>query len=181
MGKIAEKFCDTIYLTDDNPRNENPKMIRKEIKKGIKYKTINEISDRKLAIKTAIINLKCSEILLIAGKGHETTQIYKNKVRFFSDKEIILSSIEYKNKFLSNNLKLNIIKESSKSNLSFKNLKIRKVIINSKEVNKDDIFFTIKGKKNDTYRYLDEVFKKRLLLQLLINSQKNHLEQNKLK
>ena len=41
-------------------------MIRKEIKKGIRYKTINEISDRKLAIKTAIINLKCSEILLVA-------------------------------------------------------------------------------------------------------------------
>ena len=88
-------------------------------------------------------------------------QTYKNKVRFFSDKEIILSSIKYKNKFLSNNIKLNIIKESSNSNLSFKNLKIRKVIINSKEVNKDDIFFTIKGKKNDAHNYLDEVFKKK--------------------
>ncbi len=181
MGKIAEKFCDTIYLTDDNPRNENPKMIRKEIKKGIRYKTINEISDRKLAIKTAILNLKCSEILLVAGKGHETTQIYKNKVRFFSDKEIILSSIKYKNKFLSNNIKLNIIKESSNSNLSFKNLKIRKVIINSKEVNKDDIFFTIKGKKNDAHNYLDEVFKKKASIAIVNKFSKKSIKTKQIK
>ena len=38
MGKIADKYCDKIYLTDDNPRNENPNLIRKEIKKGIKKK-----------------------------------------------------------------------------------------------------------------------------------------------
>ena len=38
MGKIADQYCDKIYLTDDNPRNENPNLIRKEIKKGIKKK-----------------------------------------------------------------------------------------------------------------------------------------------
>ena len=83
MGKIASSYCDNIYLTDDNPRNENANSIRKEIKKGIKNKKIIEIPDRKKAIKKAIFNLKSSEILLVAGKGHEMTQTYKNKVRFF--------------------------------------------------------------------------------------------------
>ena len=40
MGKIAGKYCDTIYLTDDNPRTENPKLIRSQIKKGLKQKKI---------------------------------------------------------------------------------------------------------------------------------------------
>ena len=85
--------------------------------------------------------------MLVAGKGHERTQTYKNKVRFFSDKQIILSSIKYKNKNLYKNIKLNIIKEISNSKLSFKNLNLNKAVINSKEVSKNDIFFTIKGKK----------------------------------
>ena len=122
MGKIANIYCNQIYITDDNPRNENPNLIRKEIKKEIKKKDLFEIADRKEAINRAIFNLKSSEILLIAGKGHETTQTYKNKVRFFSDREVIKVAIKNKNKDLSNNIKLNIIKEISKSKLSLKKL-----------------------------------------------------------
>tara|TARA_Y100000816_G_C26104556_1_gene586465 strand:- start:793 stop:2490 length:1698 start_codon:yes stop_codon:yes gene_type:complete len=157
MGKIASLYCNNIYLTDDNPRNEKPNLIRSEIKKGIKRKDIYEIKDRKEAIKYAILNLKSSEILLVAGKGHERTQTYKNKIRYFSDKEIILSSIMFKNKNLNKNIKLNILKEISNSKLSLKNLNLNKAVINSKEVNKDDIFFAIKGKKKDAHNYLDEV------------------------
>ena len=58
MGKIADLYCDIIYLTDDNPRNENPNFIRREIKKGIKRNKVHEIPDRKYAIKNAILNLK---------------------------------------------------------------------------------------------------------------------------
>ena len=161
MGKVADKFCQKIYLTDDNPRNENPKSIRKEIKKGIKKNFLIEIPDRKLAIKSAVLSLQTSEILLVAGKGHEMSQTYKNKVRYFSDREIILNSIKNKNKNLSNNIKLNIIKEVSNSNLSLNNIRVNLAVINSKEVSKDDIFFTIKGKK-DAHKYLFEVFKKSL-------------------
>ena len=89
MGKIADLYCDIIYLTDDNPRNENPNFIRREIKKGIKRSKVHEIPDRKYAIKNAILNLKSSEILLVAGKGHETSQTYKNKVRFFQIKKLL--------------------------------------------------------------------------------------------
>ncbi len=174
MGKIADLYCENIYLTDDNPRNENPSFIRREIKKGIKNNNIIEISDRKNAIKNAILKLQSSEILLIAGKGHEMSQIYKNKIRFFSDKEIIKKSIDHKNKELSKDTKLNIIKEISKTKLAIKNLKINKVVINSKEVKKDDIFFTIKGKKNDAHKYLKEVFKNKASIAIVQNKIKDH-------
>jgi len=73
MGKISQKYSDKIYLTDDNPRDENPSKIRKEIKKGMKRK-IYEIPSRKKAIHQAIKKLSTGEILLVAGKGHEKTQ-----------------------------------------------------------------------------------------------------------
>ena len=87
MGKIASQFADKIYLTDDNPRNENPNLIRSQIKRGIKSKNIFELNDRGKAIDKAIKNLQSGEILLVAGKGHEETQTYKNKINFFSDKK----------------------------------------------------------------------------------------------
>ena len=83
MGVIANRYAERVYITDDNPRDENPALIRKSIlincKKGI------EIANRKEAIKTAINNLKKNDILIIAGKGHEKFQINKNKLKFFDD------------------------------------------------------------------------------------------------
>ena len=76
MGKIASEYSDKIYLTDDNPRYENPKKIRSDIKKGLKNKKVIEISDRSKAITLAIKNLNAGEILLIAGKGHELSLIH---------------------------------------------------------------------------------------------------------
>ena len=183
MGKIANSFCHKIYLTDDNPRNENPKSIRNDIKKGIYLKKILEIPDRKKAIYKSISDLKSGEIVLVAGKGHEKTQIYKNKVRFFSDKEIILKSIKKKNQSLSKKLKLNIIKDLSATKISFRDTKLRKVKINSKEVNKNDIFFTLKGKKKDAHRYLSEVFKRRASLAIVnkINKKLSYSKQIKVK
>ena len=58
MGKIANQYCDKIYLTDDNPRDENPKKIRLAIKKTINKSKIYEISNRANAIKKAIFDLK---------------------------------------------------------------------------------------------------------------------------
>ena len=173
MGAIAAQYCKKIYLTDDNPRNESPNLIRNQIKKGISRGNIIEIKDRKKAISDAILDLKSSEILLVAGKGHEITQIYKKKVRFFSDKEIILKSIKYKNKNLSNDLKLNIIKEISKTKLQFKKINSNKVVIDSKKVNKNDIFFTIKGKKNDAHKYLNEVSKNKASIAIVQRFVKN--------
>ncbi len=85
MGIIAKNFASRVYITDDNPRNENPSFIRKSIKKycpqGI------EVPNRKDAILKAINELSKNEILIIAGKGHEKYQILKNKQILFSDFE----------------------------------------------------------------------------------------------
>ncbi len=174
MGKIAEKYSDTIYLTDDNPRNENPSKIRKDIKKGIGNVKIQELPSRKEAIYKAVMNLKTGELLLVAGKGHEKTQDYGRKKLFFSDKEIILKSVKIKNKFLSKDLKLNIIKEESKSKISNR-IAIKNISINSKIIKKNDIFFAIKGKKIDGNNFVSEALKKKSSLAIVNRINKNYL------
>ncbi len=165
MGKIASKYSNKIYLTDDNPRSENPKKIRKEIKKHIKNKNLHEIPERKKAIFQSIYNLCSGDIVIIAGKGHEETQDYNGKKKFFSDREEILKSIKLKNKFLFNDLRLNLIQE--KTNTLPKNTKFKNACINSKEIKKNDIFFAIKGKKNNGNKFLKEVFKKKSSLAIV--------------
>ncbi len=86
MGKIANKFASKIYLTNDNPRHENPTSIIKQIKKGCLRSKI--ILDRKMAIKLAIKNLKNDCTLLIAGKGHENYQIINDQKKYFSDQKV---------------------------------------------------------------------------------------------
>jgi len=79
MGKIANNYCDKIYLTDDNPRNENPKKIRADIKKTISKSKLKEIPNRETAIRIGIEDLNSGEILVVAGKGHEEIQDYGYK------------------------------------------------------------------------------------------------------
>ena len=160
MGMIAEKYSNKIYLTDDNPRSENPSKIRKDIKKGIKNAKVNEIPNRKMAIHQAINDLNTGDLLLVAGKGHEKTQDYGKKEFFFSDQKIIIKFIKLKNKSLSRNLKLNILKEESKSEISNK-LSIKNISINSKMIKENDVFFAIKGKRVDGNNFLPEAFKKK--------------------
>ena len=76
MGKIATELSDFVFFTSDNPRNENPSKIRKNI---LKYcSRAIEVPDRRKAIKVAIKELKMNEILIVAGKGHEKFQVLKN-------------------------------------------------------------------------------------------------------
>ena len=172
MGRIAEKYSDKIFLTDDNPRYEDPNKIRRDIKKGIKDVIIEEIPNRKHAIDKAIQNLKSGDLLLVAGKGHEKIQDYGKKKLFFSDRKIILDSIKIKNKYLSNNLKLNIIREQSNKLIS-KNLTLRDISINSKTIRKNDIFFAIKGTKIDGNNFVSEALKKRASLAIVNRLAKN--------
>ncbi|MDA9933394.1 UDP-N-acetylmuramoyl-L-alanyl-D-glutamate--2,6-diaminopimelate ligase [Candidatus Pelagibacter sp.] len=161
MGKIADLFSDKIYLTDDNPRLEQPSKIRKDIKKGIKKQKVLEYSNRAKAIKEAIKNLKTGEILLVAGKGHEKVQEIGMKKIYFSDKKIILDAIKIKNLNLSNNLKINILNELNGKKKISNQIFLDKARINSKEIKKNDIFFAIKGKKNNGNKFISEAFKKK--------------------
>jgi UDP-N-acetylmuramoyl-L-alanyl-D-glutamate--2,6-diaminopimelate ligase len=85
MGEAAAKFADVVIVTDDNPRSENPAVIRKEALAGAPG--AQEIGDRARAIRDAIAALGEGDILIIAGKGHETGQIVGGETRPFSDRE----------------------------------------------------------------------------------------------
>ncbi len=172
MGKIADTLADEIYLTDDNPRFEEPVKIRDDIKFGIKKTKVIEISNRAKAIAVAIKNLKTGEILLVAGKGHEKIQDFGKRKIFFSDKKIILDSIKTKNLNLSKNLKLNIINEISGNKKSIIYIKSKKAKIDSREIKKDDIFFAIKGKKNDGNKFVTQSFKNKASLAIVNKLQK---------
>jgi len=177
MGKIANEYCDKIYLTDDNPRNENPKKIRESIKKKINKSKLYDISNRGKAIDQAVQNLLTGEILVVAGKGHEKIQDYGKRKKFFSDKDSIIKSIKKKNKILKNDLKFNILKETSKIKNILINTKIRKASINSKEIKKNDIFFAIKGKNKNGNKFVDEAFKMGACLAIV--NKINKLKKNK--
>jgi len=96
MGLIASKFAAKVYITDDNPRNEDPSKIRKAILS--KCKNATEIPNRRQAIQKAIYDLKDENILIIAGKGHEDKQITKNKIVNFDDTKIAKYYLDQRNK-----------------------------------------------------------------------------------
>jgi UDP-N-acetylmuramoyl-L-alanyl-D-glutamate--2,6-diaminopimelate ligase len=73
MGQMAAEHADVIYVTDDNPRTEEPAAIRDMVMEGCKK--ASNIGDRKRAIQTATAGLKKGDLLLVAGKGHEQGQM----------------------------------------------------------------------------------------------------------
>ena len=91
MGAIASENADTVIITDDNPRSENPAAIRAAITAAAKG--AREIGDRAEAIRTAVAGLQNGDALLIAGKGHETGQIVGDKVLPFSDHEAAIAAL----------------------------------------------------------------------------------------
>ncbi len=180
MGSIANLYCNKVYLTDDNPRFENPKKIRDEIKRKIFSKKVFEIPNRSLAISKAIENLKSNEILVVAGKGHELTQDYGNKKKFFSDKFIIKKLIRQKNKKISSHLKVNIISDYFNKKIS-KYIKINKASIDSKTIKKNEIFFAIKGKKKDGNLFIKNAFDNGAYLAVVNKYKKNISKKKQLK
>jgi UDP-N-acetylmuramoyl-L-alanyl-D-glutamate--2,6-diaminopimelate ligase len=85
MGAIASDLADRVIVTDDNPRSEDPAAIRAEILRDAPG--AREIGDRAEAIRAGIAELGQGDVLLIAGKGHETGQIVGNRVLPFSDQD----------------------------------------------------------------------------------------------
>ena len=94
MGKIASELADSVILTSDNPRNEDGQTIIDDIQSGLKEGfEADIILDRELAIQTAITTLSEDECLLIAGKGHETTQTIGAQILPFSDIEVAQNAL----------------------------------------------------------------------------------------
>jgi UDP-N-acetylmuramoyl-L-alanyl-D-glutamate--2,6-diaminopimelate ligase len=91
MGAIASENADSVIVTDDNPRSENPETIRAAILAAAGG--AQEIGDRTEAIRTAIAALQPGDALLIAGKGHETGQIVGDRTLPFSDHDAVASAL----------------------------------------------------------------------------------------
>ena len=161
MAKVANSFSRKIYVTDDNPRNEDPKKIRDELVNKIAKNKCFNIGSRTEAIKKSIINSEPNGVVLIAGKGHEEQQIYKNKIFNISDKQIV------------KNFKLKIKVLSKKNQNYLQNRMIMKKItgriklgdydglkIDSRMVKKNNLFLTIKGVNNDGIKFIPDALKK---------------------
>ncbi len=87
MGEIAARLADRVIVTSDNPRGENPRAIIDEITKGIEEKEYAAITDRREAIARAIEEASEDDVIVIAGKGHETYQVTGDQVIHFDDRE----------------------------------------------------------------------------------------------
>ena len=91
MGAIAVRLADRAYITDDNPRSEDPAAIRREVLAAAPG--AEEIGDRGAAIATAVAALGSGDVLVIAGKGHETGQIVGGQVLPFDDRDVARTAI----------------------------------------------------------------------------------------
>ncbi len=91
MGAVAQQLADRIYVTDDNPRSEDPSVIRQEIMASATRAC--EIACRQTAIHQAVSELRDGDVLLVAGKGHETGQIIGAQTLPFSDHDAVRSAL----------------------------------------------------------------------------------------
>ena len=94
MGLIAQEHSDNIVVTSDNPRNESPEDIIKQIISPLDEDRYMAIVDRKLAIISCLEEAKQNDIILIAGKGHENYQIIGTEKIFFSDQQVVQEYLE---------------------------------------------------------------------------------------
>jgi UDP-N-acetylmuramoyl-L-alanyl-D-glutamate--2,6-diaminopimelate ligase len=89
MGAIAHHIADVVIVTDDNPRSEDPALIRQSVLAACPG--ARDIGDRFEAIKSGMAMMGEGDVLLIAGKGHETGQIFGDRTLPFSDHEAVMT------------------------------------------------------------------------------------------
>jgi UDP-N-acetylmuramoyl-L-alanyl-D-glutamate--2,6-diaminopimelate ligase len=99
MAAVAVKLSDKVILTSDNPRDEEPDEIIRQMKEGVavdEMRKVLSITDRREAIRTAVALASKGDIILLAGKGHEDYQIIKGVKRHFDDKEELSAALKEK-------------------------------------------------------------------------------------
>ncbi|KGX83757.1 UDP-N-acetylmuramoyl-L-alanyl-D-glutamate--2,6-diaminopimelate ligase [Pontibacillus marinus] len=94
MAQVAVKYSDHTYLTSDNPRSEDPKAILEDMEKGITGEGYTVIVDRREAINEAVQHATAGDVIVIAGKGHETYQEINGERTHFDDVEVAKESIQ---------------------------------------------------------------------------------------
>ncbi|HEX2953473.1 MAG TPA: UDP-N-acetylmuramoyl-L-alanyl-D-glutamate--2,6-diaminopimelate ligase [Bacillota bacterium] len=97
MGEIASRYAEITIITSDNPRTESPEEIIDEIEKGVcKGSNYKKIVDRREAIRHAVATALADDFIVIAGKGHETYQIFADRTIHFDDLEVAEEALEDK-------------------------------------------------------------------------------------
>ncbi len=155
MGAIAAQQADVCYVTDDNPRNEDPAAIRAQIiaqcPDGI------EVDDRADAIERAIAGLKAGDVLLVAGKGHETGQIVGSRTIPFSDHDVVLAATSPE---LPNTQPLWTVSDLAEATggevIGDVGSTLNGVSIDSRTLAAGDVFVAIKGEHSDGHDYVSE-------------------------
>jgi UDP-N-acetylmuramoyl-L-alanyl-D-glutamate--2,6-diaminopimelate ligase len=96
MGRVAGENSDVVFITSDNPRTEDPLKIIREIELGVAETrtTFSSVSDRRDAIYRAIASAEKGDVVIIAGKGHETYQIIGNDKFHFDDREVACDALK---------------------------------------------------------------------------------------
>jgi UDP-N-acetylmuramoyl-L-alanyl-D-glutamate--2,6-diaminopimelate ligase len=89
MGRAAVRGADVIIVTSDNPRTEDPDAIIDEIEAGMGGASFQRIADRREAIAHALEVARPGDVVLLAGKGHETYQIVGTELRPFDEREVV--------------------------------------------------------------------------------------------
>jgi UDP-N-acetylmuramoyl-L-alanyl-D-glutamate--2,6-diaminopimelate ligase len=102
MAKIACENATYPIFTSDNPRSEDPESILADMEKGVEGQAYKTIVDRKEAIEYAVCHAKSKDVILIAGKGHETYQIIGNQILDFDDRLVAKEAIEKRLKNIEN-------------------------------------------------------------------------------
>ena len=94
MGEVAGRLADRVVLTDDNPRGEDPARIVSEIRAGLpRHPHVSVTHERRAAISTAIDRARPGDVVLIAGKGHESVQLIGAHARPFSDRAVAAEAL----------------------------------------------------------------------------------------
>jgi len=99
MGSVAARLADVCFITSDNPRSENPQAIIDQIVEGVPRSARRRChveADRRQAIRMAIDAAQPTDTILIAGKGHETRQIFADRVEPFDDREVAARILQEK-------------------------------------------------------------------------------------
>jgi UDP-N-acetylmuramoyl-L-alanyl-D-glutamate--2,6-diaminopimelate ligase len=96
MGKVASELSDIVFVTDDNPRSEDPAAIRKSVVEGANdgKSQVFEVADRRIAISQALKLAQDGDVIAILGKGHETGQEISGEVFPFDDRVVVRQESE---------------------------------------------------------------------------------------